>query len=207
MKRFAWIVVLLIITLFLVPVVSADWLTDLWEDDPSPLTNPSLTWEEPAGGYGLPWYSVEDWEVDVCTRGLTTSLGYDPASNNIVSYFLATPIYKDTITLLAKKRITDALTYYEIGWYVQPYEGEYEVNITLMDKDGNERHLLATGTASKEMAYDGYIAFPVPCDEVYSNCPPDNGNLTRVRLAWRAGPDATLQHLTSTFVVVNETNQ
>lgn len=167
----------------------------------SPLTDPAYTW---AGSkdYGLPWYSVEDWEIEVCTRGLSTSMGYDSRMNKIVGFSLSTPIYRDTITLLAKKIISDDITYYEVGWYVQPFEGTYSVNVTLSPN----KYSLASGKASKEKAFDGYKAFPVPCDpKIYGTCLPE-ANYTRVKLSWKEGKNNT-QYLISKFIKVNETNQ
>ena len=171
----------------------------------SPLTNPQFTWDL---GFnettlGLPWYSVSQWEVEVCTRGLTSTVGTIPGTNDITDYSLSTPIYMDTVTLLAKKTEYADGAYYEIGWYVQPFAGQMGARVLAIDAFGRNTKL-AQGDPSAGAAFDGYLAFPVPCDaSVYgSRCLLDTAP-NRVRLEWWAtngtnnGP---VQHLTSGFV-------
>ena len=205
MRPFALVLVLLLVgTLCLAPVLADNPIT-------SPLTNLQDAFKQVFGGssggtYVLPWYPVQDWEIQVCTRGLSTNLAYDPKANRIVSYSISSPIYTDTVTLLAKRIETGNLTYYEVGWYVQPFTGSFKVNVTLLT-DAGETYTLASGTASQQTAFDGYKVFPVPCDPAIYNgaCLPVSGNFTKVRLDWKSGGQD--QYLLSRFVKVNETNQ
>jgi hypothetical protein len=95
---------------------------------PSPLT--LLGYDDPGLNHtamlSLPWYGIQDWEVQICTQGLTSSVGASSGTNDVTTMSLSTPIYMDTVTLLAKKSpynngYTDGY-YYEVGWYVQPFQ-------------------------------------------------------------------------------------
>ncbi len=180
----------------------------------SPLTQPQFSWvtELNQSDLGLPWYGVSQWEVEVCTQGLTSSYGADPAANNIVEVSLNTPIYRDTVTVLAKKSPYDSGTgppgmYYEVGWYMQPYEGTYDVEVILYNAAGIN-HTLVSNTASSSRASDGYYAIPLPCDPDIYTCIPLTGELRQVRLRWRhtlTNHTGDWQYLLSGFIDVNST--
>jgi len=176
----------------------------------SPLTNPEFTWNLNVNEtLGLPWYTVSQWEIEVCTQGLTSSYGYDPKSNNIVAMSLDTPIYRDTVTILAKKRTYQEQSYYELGWYFQPFQGTYDAEVLLYDNLAHN-YTLKTGSPSEAAAFDGYQAFPEPCDPDQYTCPPLNGRLTHAQLRWRFtnnGNAAPWQYLTTLFIEANETTQ
>jgi hypothetical protein len=164
--------------LLLATVVASDYTS-------SPLTDPAYSWGiHENESLGLPWYGVQPWEVEVCTRGLTTSYGYDPAANQIADVHLSSPIYRDTLTLTAQKSNGSNLTYYEIGWYVQPYEHALAVSVTLMDRLDNEMELDAA-TATPSGSFAGYVIFPHPCDPALTSCPSFEAPPYRVRLEWQ----------------------
>ncbi len=192
------IIALPLVALLLVPLVAAP---------SSPLTNPAFTWDaglDPST-LGLPWYSVSPWEVEVCTRGLTSTLGQVPGQNEITDMSLATPIYRDTITILAKRSEDAGVTYYEVGWYVQPYEGAMGTRVVLMDGLGRN-YTLAEQTASAAEGWTGYEAFPEPCDSSGAQCIPFD-DIAYAQLSWwttdgtNNGP---VQYLTSAFVNTTE---
>lgn len=166
----------------------------------SPLTNITYTWSLYANEtIGLPWYSVTQRDIEICTQGLTSSYGYDPESNNIVEARLATPIYRDTVTILAKKQTFQKITYYELGWYLQPFEGTYDAEVLLYD-DAGRNSTLATGQPSEEAAFEGYKAFPEPCDPDQWTCP--SFKPTRAQLRWRTA-GGEWQYFTTRFLEAN----
>ncbi len=167
----------------------------------SPLTNPVFTWNTSLARLQLPWYSVSQWEIMVCTQGLTSSVGSIPGENAIVESSLSSPIYMDTITLLAKKSNSSGVTYHEIGWYVQPFSGEMGARLSLIDAYGRNT-TFGTGSPSEARAWDGYEAFPWPCDaRITRSCPSAEPRF--VKLEWwttNGTHDGPVQHVTSSFV-------
>jgi len=180
----------------------------------SPLTSVIFTWQS-AETVGLPWYPVAQDEIEICSRGLTSNLGASN-DNDVFEANLFTPIYMDTITLLAKKSPVSLDngqegTYYEVGWYVQPFADDVHVNITLGAANGRT-FTLAAGQATKGRAFDGYVAFPVPCDpKTYiGKCKPDIGPLSFARLEWWTSNgtiEGPRQSIRSNFILVNPENE
>lgn len=116
----------------------------------SPYTDPSLNWDANIN-LSLPWYQVSYQEVLECSQGLSTARSYDP--DVVADTRVTSPIYMDTVTLLAKR----TNNYYEVGWYVQPFTGSVDVEVTI------DSSVIASGSASEQRAFDGYIAFSNPC--------------------------------------------
>lgn len=152
----------------------------------SPLTDTRYSWLLPDNAtLGLPWYAVTHGDIQFCARGLTTKYGYEPGQNEIVGAQLVTPIYRDTISITAKRQRYQDVTFYQLGWYAQPYEGAMGVKVTLFDSQGTE-HVLSLMNASKARASKGYEAFPIPCDADNYRCPPFGGTLERAKIEWWA---------------------
>lgn len=128
----------------------------------SPLTNNVFVWNTNET-IGLPWYPISPDDVDQCTRGLTSGVGATPETT-LLEARLATPIYLDVITVLAKKTQTDTGWYAEVGWYVQPFEGTMGAKVTLFDAHAAEQ-VIGTGNPAQAKGWDGYKAYLLPCDK------------------------------------------
>ena len=155
MKKESMIIsVLITIIILVLPFVNAS-LTD------------NLQFEYSAASWSLPWYAVKQWEVDVCTQHLETALTQN-SMNDVFDTNIQSPIYLDTVSIIALKKPAFNGYYYELGWYFQPFSQNYYVNITI---EGEGRTLLIkSDKASPDKASDGYKAFPIPCDTtIYSD--------------------------------------
>ncbi len=172
----------------------------------SPLTDVVFIWPSNMTT-SLPWYPVQPWEVEVCSRGLSTMYASDEETNDIFDFNLQEPIYMDTVALIALKQPgAQGTTLYEIGWYLQPYDGTYDATLTLYETSG-KNHTLKAGQGTTGAAFEGYEAFPIPCDPKVYRCPNVKGTIDSVKLEWREVINQTkgpVQYVRSRFVLVNE---
>lgn len=199
-----YVILSFLLCLLLVGISTAEY-------NDSPLTNPEYNWMlQENETIGLPWYGVKPWEVDICTRGLTTAYGYDPASNDVTEFQLSSPIYRDTISITAQKR-NDAfsnISYYEVGWYFQPYENQIEVAVIMMNRIG-ARMVIANSTASPASSFSQYHIYAYPCDPDIHTCPSFVGAPTKLRIEWSTivgGNRGTLNFIESDFRPVGVTS-
>jgi len=187
----------LLLCLLFVSMTTADY-TD------SPLTNPEYNWiMQDNETLGLPWYGVEQWEIEICTRGLTTAYGYDPASNDVTEFHLSSPIYRDTISITAQKGndTISNITYYEVGWYFQPYENQLQVAVIMLNRNG-DRMVIANSTASPASSFSEYHIYAYPCNPEIHTCPSFIGEPKKLRIEWRTivgGAYGTLNYIESNF--------
>lgn len=194
---------LLLGLLFLILVASLS----LAANETSPLSDVVFTWQTNET-IGLPWYPVSQDDVETCSRGLTSTISQKP-SNHIIGASLDTPIYRDTVTILAQKSVYDEETYYEIGWYFQPFEGSYKAKVILADNFGVEK-VLKEGSVTAASSFSDYQAFAMPCDPDVTTCLDLSDHLSRVTLEWwsvNGSSEGPHQYLVSSFVKLNETNQ
>lgn len=185
------------VLLLLVFSVSAVDMTDYF----SPFTSTVFTWET-SETVGLPWYPVEPGFVEMCSRDFSTIVGADTSQVDVVSYSLTHPIYKDTITMTARKKPAHEGYYYEVGWYVQPYNANFSVEV-IIENTAGARYKLAEFEAKKTNGNVDYKAFPIPCDPILygeENCLPITGELSTATLKWQNyvgdvyGPEQYLVH-------------
>lgn len=201
-KRFAAFV--LLGTLLILFSVAPATVAPDDEYNRSPLTDPDYTWNLVENEtLGLEWYDVSPWEVEVCTRGLSSTYGQSP-TNEVVDLHLVHPIYRDTITLTAQRRVAGEQTYYELGFYVQPFEGDYKAKVVVENRHG-QNHTVESGSVSESGAFEGYAFYPDPCDPDVHDCLPISHELERVRLIWWPAPDGPKSYLVSRFRLLNNT--
>jgi hypothetical protein len=101
------------------------------------------------GDNTLPWYEVQDWEIEVCSKwGGTASVQQTGANAEGQSYLYAT-----TITLQAQKTVMMSenesnSTIYEVAWYFRPLKKEQTYTIELIG-DGTEQIYHASASPEK----------------------------------------------------------
>lgn len=83
------------------------------------------------------WYPVEDWEVETCTRGVSSEIKIKSQSDSGV--FSANNLIIDTtLTMQAFKQIFESgqgLKEYEVAWYVQPLNKSISYEIQYYSTD------------------------------------------------------------------------
>lgn len=83
------------------------------------------------------WYPVEDWEVETCTRDVSSSFKIDSQSDSGV--FSANNLIIDTtLTMQAFKQdfeFGQGLKEYEVSWYVQPLNKSISYEIQYFSTD------------------------------------------------------------------------
>lgn len=141
----------------------------------------NLQFSYEASDWSLPWYPVQQWEVNTCTQHLSTELQRNDAGN-VFQFNARPPVYLDTLSLVAIKKPTYDGYYYEVGWYVQPFSGNMKLNITL---EGEGRSFnFYQGSATEDQANNGYEAFAIPCDPEYYSCKPIDVNITAAKIVY-----------------------
>lgn len=100
------------------------------------------------------WYSVEDWEVEVCSKW-----GGREKTQTHTGGVMSTEFHKEAATIQGKVKEQYAgdknIYIYEISWYLQPMEGSVEYEIILK---GEEDKKVRTGSASANAGDAGYYA-------------------------------------------------
>lgn len=95
----------------------------------------------------LPWYGVEDWEADVCSKwgGRTTT---DQSENSA-----AEETYGDiAMTLQARKIKSQNATLYEITYYLESASTTTPYKIKLVNQKTNAETEISAGTLNAENA-------------------------------------------------------
>lgn len=88
----------------------------------------------------LPWYEVEDWEVDVCSK-----FGGRSESENSETFQFA-PSYGDmTITLQARRTKSRNETLYEVSYFIESYSATTDYKILLKNQKTNAEKEISRG--------------------------------------------------------------
>ncbi len=132
----------------------------------------------------MDWYEVMDWEIEICSRGISTDVRN--RYKHLSSFNIQSPISQFTWTFQASKsNATNNLTLYEAGYYLQPFEGQGEVpyKLTFIGEENKE---VASGKATPKRGKADYKA-------IYE----EDGYYTRAKLSWKIqGRD---EHVTLRF--------
>lgn len=108
--------------------------------------------------YELPdWYAVESWEVEVCSKWGGTA----EAQSGSVTLTTTVYLYDLTYTINAQKtEFPDNITFYEVGYYIQPITSDVEYSVRLKNKATGDKYNITTGaTASAVSGSSGFSAF------------------------------------------------
>jgi hypothetical protein len=103
----------------------------------------------------IPWYVVEPWEVEVCSKwGGTATAQQNAGTASGSSYMFLT-----TITLQGKRTLVrdegQNKTIYEAAWYFRPLDKSQEYRIVFI---GNKTKTVYTGKATPENGDANYYA-------------------------------------------------
>jgi len=127
-----------------------------------------------AGTYVMPWYEVDDWEIEECSKwGGTESaetissgtVGYsnmDSASATLQSSRKNLPIDEETFTYI-----------YEVAWYYHPIDESKTYKIRMIGPTKTEN--IYEATASDNDGDSGYHAFESTEDFTYAQMIHEDG--------------------------------
>ncbi|MBL7050953.1 hypothetical protein ISS04_02195 [Candidatus Woesearchaeota archaeon] len=73
------------------------------------------------------WYDVEDWEVDVCSRGVDVPEIQSSPDSGDSSY-----VYDFTFTLNAQETELYNVSLYEVSYYIEPMDGNITFQVFLL---------------------------------------------------------------------------
>lgn len=89
------------------------------------------TFEAPQG-----WYPVAQWEVDVCSYGLSTDV--DREQGTVYGSNDQNLLFDDAATLQALKEWNYNEYIYQIGWFFQPLNGDVEYTVEVYSTSWEE---------------------------------------------------------------------
>ena len=99
-------------------------------------------YDNPNNSHMMLFYPVEDWEIEVCTRDLTSSTSgnkNNPSTNSLYSMKFSST----TIALTASKYAYESLqeTLYNLEWYIQSIDTEVIYSIYLTDSTNTKFYI------------------------------------------------------------------
>lgn len=105
----------------------------------------------------LPWYSVEDWEIEVCSKWGGTATSQQNAGTASGSSYM----FMTTITLQGQKTLvttaTGNTTLYEAAWYFRPLNRQQQYSIVFIGTANNMKTVYKA-SASPETGDSNYYA-------------------------------------------------
>jgi hypothetical protein len=97
------------------------------------------------GVYNL-FYPVQQWEIDVCSNGLTSEFKSKSAGGDTYYQGYANIYAPITSTLNAAKIIYDENeTLYEVSWYIQPKSSELKYSLYFLTASNTKKYLPKPG--------------------------------------------------------------
>jgi len=143
-----------------------------------------------SGSKIVSWYSVEDWELEVCSMWSET----EEARHSSVMQSSEIYLSQLTLTLQGKKIVyPDNSSLYEFAWYIQPAQGnvEYEV-LAYNENNTNVYYVLDGGIVSGGSMFGagGYKA-------IYSN-----ETYTRLKMNYKQG--SSIEYLDVQIIVLEK---
>ncbi len=102
-----------------------------------------------ASQYIMPWYAVEDWEIEACSKWGGTTQAATISSGTVGSSFLD----QTTVTLQAQATAMNdsygQVTYtYEVAWYFQPVQNQQAYKVQLLGPDKTKDIYKGSATVS-----------------------------------------------------------
>ena len=97
------------------------------------------------------WYSVEEWEIEVCSKWGGTAEAQQHGGKAEGSSFM----FDTTITLQAAKVLDGNDTIYEVAWYFRPTDSQQKYEVSLVGKSTKE---IYTGNAQPGTGDSNYHA-------------------------------------------------
>ena len=110
----------------------------------------------------VPWYQVEDWEVDVCSKWGGTEFAGQAATTSGRKVPFATM----SATVQGKKfKTLEGNFVYEAAWYIESYAEVTNYEITFINsKEPQARHQIDAGALSPESGAQGYDTYDLTED-------------------------------------------
>jgi hypothetical protein len=97
------------------------------------------------------WHEVEEWEIEVCSKWAGHS---SPENSETESGYFA---YGTTsMTLQAFKTNFGNQTLYEVYYYIEPYDGEQQYHIQLINNEKQLRYEIDSGTIGVQAGVADY---------------------------------------------------
>ncbi|RME31233.1 hypothetical protein D6789_03375 [Candidatus Woesearchaeota archaeon] len=114
------------------------------------------------------WYGVAEWEVEKCTRDVTLGKLTDDSGN--ARSLAPVPFVRDTYSLIALVTRGEPIDYYDLGVYLQPFSGAYNVSVKVRTKFNGVVTVWPkpnNGPEEEKQSKDSFakrLIIPIPCD-------------------------------------------
>ena len=167
MNKSLIIIIILIITINVADAVTNDGehsnvRTGEWDILHLPAWNALQSyWGESSGDTvpGMFGYSIQRWEVEACSAGITLDLDPQGTGGVVNPEALQQGVYADTATIsVSRELFTFNESLYTISWYLQPKNDPIKYQVFLKDVD-DEVYEYPESTADPIQGEAGYDAF------------------------------------------------
>ncbi len=101
-----------------------------------------------ASQFIMPWYAVEDWEIEACSKWGGTTQATTISTGTVGSSFLD----QTTVTLQAQKTVMNdsdgkLTSVYEVAWYFQPVQNDQSYKVQLLGPGKTDEIFKGSSTA------------------------------------------------------------
>lgn len=134
----------------------------------SPVDSADLTYKYRVDGMADPvsnnyfaetgWRPVEDWEIERCSKKLSSDLKGEVSNGNSFSQ-QKNLAYGTTATLQATVKDNYGDYYYELAWYLQPTTDNITWSLNVYDKQGNKKEIIEPTEMTQYEGRGFYHAF------------------------------------------------